>query len=43
MITAPSSWNKASVVAIAAHVTQKPDDFFVLDVAVLVSKGFNTI
>jgi len=42
-MTAPSSWNNASVVATAAHVTQKPDAFFVLDDAGRVSNGFTTI
>jgi hypothetical protein len=37
------NWNNASVVVIAAHVTQKPDTFFVLDVAGRVSNGFSTV
>ena len=41
-MTAPSNWNSASVVAIIPHKMQNPEDFFVLDIAGLVSKGFIT-
>jgi hypothetical protein len=42
IITASCSWNRASVVATAEHITQNPGDFFVLASTGLVLNGFCT-
>jgi hypothetical protein len=43
MITAPSSWNSASVVAGALHEMQNPAAFLLLVDAGLVLIGFTTV